>query len=166
MSKTSAGLLLYRLKDGQLQVLLVHPGGPFWQNKDLGAWTIPKGEIHAGENEIDAAKREFQEETGIVPSGPYLPLGNIRQKSGKIVHAWAFEGDCDPTSVTSNTFAMEWPAKSGINHEFPEVDRAEFFAIDQARSKINPAQIALLDSLVGAIDRNSMSPEPPVQCSR
>src|SRR5688572_18475233 len=166
MPRVSAGLLMYRRRGDTLEVLLVHPGGPFWENKDLGAWTIPKGEIHVGENEIDAAKREFQEETGIVPSGPYLPLGNIRQKSGKIVHAWAFEGDCDPTSITSNTFAMEWPVKSGMNHEFPEVDRAEFFPIDQARRKINPAQIALLDSLAGAIDRNSMSPESPVQCSR
>ena len=151
MAKTSAGLLMYRISDGDLQVLLVHPGGPLWKNKDEGVWTIPKGEVALGEDQIAAAMREFQEETGIVPGGPggaLTPLGSIKQKSGKIVHAWAFEGDCDPDQITSNSFSMEWPPQSGRQQSFPEVDRAGFFTIDQAKQKINPAQIALLDALV------------------
>src|SRR5882672_9571558 len=107
MAKTSAGLLMHRTRDGQLQVLLVHPGGPLWKNKDEGVWTIPKGEVAPGEEEIAAAIREFQEETSIVPRGPFEQLGHIKQKSGKVVHAWAFEGDCDPAKVTSNSFTME-----------------------------------------------------------
>jgi len=138
---------MHRTRDGQLQVLLVHPGGPLWKNKDEGVWTIPKGEVAPGEDQIDTAIREFQEETGVAPHGPFEPLGQIKQKSGKIVHAWAFEGDCDPEKVRSNSFTMEWPPKSGRQQEFPEIDRADFFTIEQAKHKINPAQIGLLDAL-------------------
>lgn len=147
MPKVSAGLLMYRLCDGVLQVLLVHPGGPFWRGKDAGAWTIPKGEIDPGEDALETAQREFREETGLTPHEPFVPLGSITQKSGKIVHAWAFEGDCDPTQVKSNAFTVEWPPKSGRVASFPEVDEASFFELPQARQKINPAQAKLLEAL-------------------
>jgi predicted NUDIX family NTP pyrophosphohydrolase len=147
MPKVSAGLLLYRFRDGRLQVLLVHPGGPFFRNKDLGAWSIPKGEPDEGEPLLDAAKREFREETGFVVDGKYLELTPVKQKAGKAVHAWALEGDCDPAALRSNTFPLEWPPRSGKRVEFPEVDRAEFFGLEMAREKINPAQGALLDEL-------------------
>ncbi len=145
MAKISAGLLMYRLKDGELEFLLAHPGGPFWKNKDLGAWTIPKGEIHDGEEPLAAAKREFEEEIGLKPEGEFLPLTAITQKGGKIVHAWAFEGDCDTTCSRSNTFKMEWPPKSGRFLTCPEVDRACFFRLTEAKQKINPAQVAFLE---------------------
>ena len=144
MAKLSAGLLLYRYQDGRLQVLLVHPGGPFWARKDQGAWSIPKGEVDDGEDPFAAAKREFEEETGIRPSGDFVPLAAIRQKSGKVVQAWAFAGDCDPKDIRSNSFRVEWPPRSGKQKEFPEVDRADFFEIEEARGKINSAQAALL----------------------
>ena len=147
MPRISAGLLMYRNRQGKIEALLVHPGGPFWKNKDEGAWTIPKGELDSGEDALDAACREFREETGIEPSGPYLPLGHIQQKSGKVVHAWAFEGDCDPAQIRSNSFEMEWPPKSGRVQSFPEVDRAAFFGMDDARRKINPAQVEFLAAL-------------------
>jgi predicted NUDIX family NTP pyrophosphohydrolase len=147
MPRISAGLLLYRVKDGQLQVLLAHPGGPFFTKKDNGAWTIPKGEIEAGEELLDAAQREFEEETGVKPCGPYVPLAPIRQKGGKIVHAWAFQGDCDPALLVSNTFTMEWPPKSGRQQEFPEMDRAEFFDIATAKQKIKAGQEGLIEEL-------------------
>jgi predicted NUDIX family NTP pyrophosphohydrolase len=146
MSKQSAGLLLYRIEN-ELQVLLVHPGGPFFRNKDEGAWTIPKGEIQPGEDPLEAARREFQEETGACPDGPLLGLQPIKQKGGKIVHAWAIRGNLDPAAIVSNTFRLEWPPKSGRITEFPEVDRAQWFTLDQARQKINAAQIPLLDEL-------------------
>lgn len=152
MSKTSVGLLMYR-QAGELQALLVHPGGPFWKNKDAGAWTIPKGELETGEEMLAAARREFREETGLAPTEPFLPLGEIKQKGGKIVHAWAFEGDCDPAQIKSNTFSMEWPPKSGRQQEFPEVDCAEFFTISQARDKIIAAQIPLLERLEALLER-------------
>lgn len=145
MPRVSAGLLMYRIQDGKLQVLLAHPGGPFFQNKDDGAWTIPKGEIEAGEDLLEAAKREFEEETGIKPSGPFIELTPIKQKGGKIVHAWAFQGDCDPSAVASNTFTMEWPPKSGRQMEFPEMDRAEFFDVATAGQKIKAAQMPLVN---------------------
>lgn len=132
---------------GMLQVLLVHPGGPFWANKDLGAWTIPKGHVADGEALLETAQREFEEETGHRPSGPYLPLAAVRQKSGKLVHAWAFEGDLDPALVKSNTCSVEWPPRSGKQIQVPEVDRAEFFDLENARQKINPAQVAFLAEL-------------------
>ncbi len=147
MPRRSAGLLMYRRSAGTLEVLLVHPGGPFWMKKDAGAWSIPKGEYEAGEEALAAAAREFQEETGLVAQGPYTPLTPIRQQGGKVVEAWAFEGDCDAESLKSTTFSLEWPRGSGRRQEFPEVDRAGWFGLDEARRKILPAQAALLDEL-------------------
>ncbi|MBC8095930.1 MAG: NUDIX domain-containing protein [Akkermansiaceae bacterium] len=147
MAKISAGLLMYRIKDGELEFLLAHPGGPFWKNKDLGAWTIPKGEIHEGEEPLAAAKREFEEEMGFKPEGEFVILQPITQKGGKIVHAWAFEGDCDAACIRSNTFQMEWPPRSGRFQECPEIDRACFFRLTEAKQKINPAQAAFLEEL-------------------
>jgi predicted NUDIX family NTP pyrophosphohydrolase len=147
MLKSSAGLMLYRVRDRELEVLLVHPGGPFWAKKDLGAWTIPKGEIEPGENQLDAARREFEEELGFSPKGDFVPLGTITQKAGKIVQAWALQGDCDPNAIKSNSFVIEWPPRSGKQQSFPEVDRAAFYGIEEAKSKINPAQVELLSRL-------------------
>lgn len=146
-SRVSAGLLMYRIDDGKLQVLLAHPGGPFFQNKDEGAWSIPKGEIEPDEDYLTAAQREFAEETGLMPAGRFIELTPVKQKGGKVVHAWAFEGDCDPTAVVSNTFMIEWPPKSRKQVKFPEIDRAEFFDLDAARRKINAAQASLIDEL-------------------
>jgi predicted NUDIX family NTP pyrophosphohydrolase len=147
MARLSAGLLMYRIKDGTLQVLLAHPGGPFFRNKDDGAWSIPKGEPDPGEDLLVAALREFEEETGVTPCGPFAPLAPIKQKGGKIVHAWAFQGDCDPAAVKSNTFTIEWPPKSGRQAEFPEIDRAEFFDLATARKKIKAGQESFLDEI-------------------
>ena len=147
MPKTSAGILMYRLRLGKPQVLLVHPGGPFWRNKDEGAWSIPKGEVAEGEDLLAAARREFAEELGHTPSGTFVPLTPIKQKSGKVVHAWAVAGDLDTVSIKSNTFTMEWPPGSKKQAEFPEVDRAEFFDLEVAKKKINAAQAALLVEL-------------------
>jgi predicted NUDIX family NTP pyrophosphohydrolase len=147
MPKTSAGLLLYRLRAGVLEFLLAHPGGPFWKNKDAGAWTIPKGEIGDNEAPLAAAIREFEEELGFKPNEPFIELTPIKQKAGKVVHAWAFEGDCDPTQIKSNAFSMEWPPRSSKQAEFPEVDRAEFFDLENAKAKINPAQIPFLEEI-------------------
>lgn len=147
----SAGLLLFRRRGGALEVFLAHPGGPFWKSKDAGAWTIPKGLTEEGEEPLAAARREFQEETGIVPREPFIPLGSIRQKSGKTVHAWAWEGDADPSAVTSNEVRAEWPRGSGRWLTFPEIDRCEWFSPDAAREKINPAQAALIDRLTAAL---------------
>jgi len=147
MPRTSAGLLMFRRRDGALEVLLAHPGGPLWANKDLGAWTLPKGEIAEGEDAVATARREFEEETGIRPEGVFYPLGSIEQKGGKIVHAWAFQGEADPGSIRSNSFSMQWPPGSGQWRSFPEVDRAEWFSLDEARRRINPAQASLLDAL-------------------
>ena len=147
MPKRSAGLLMYRRSGGHLEVLLVHPGGPFWMKKDLGAWTIPKGEHEASEEPLAAAAREFQEETGLVASGPFRLLTPIKQPGGKIVHAWAFEGDCDPGVLKSNSFSLEWPRGSGRMQEFPEVDRAGWFRIEDAKRKILPGQAGFLEEL-------------------
>jgi len=147
MPKTSAGLIMYRRREGNLEVLLVHPGGPFWQRKDEGAWTIGKGELAPGEDALEAARREFEEETGIKPQGPFLELAPIRQKGGKIVQAWAFRCDCDPGEIKSNTFTMEWPPHSGKKQEFPEVDRAKWFSIESARRKILKGQADFLTQL-------------------
>ena len=149
MAKESAGLLLYRLRGGALEVFLAHPGGPFWKNKDAGAWTIPKGEIEPGENALAAAIREFGEETGVTLAGDFRALAPIRQPGGKRVRAWAIEGDLDPATLVSNDFEMEWPPRSGKRARFPEVDRGAWFALDDARSRINKGQAALLDALVG-----------------
>ena len=148
MAKRSAGLLLFKRRDGKVQVFLVHPGGPFWRKKDAGAWSIPKGEYEEGEDPLAAAKREFEEETGIKPQGKFIALGEIKQPGGKVVSAWAFEGDCSPKEIQSNTFSMEWPPKSGHKREFPEVDRADWFALDDARRRIVKGQIGFLDRLM------------------
>jgi predicted NUDIX family NTP pyrophosphohydrolase len=147
MPRVSAGLLMFRRRPAGLEVLLVHPGGPFWSNKDLGAWTIPKGEIAEGEDELATARREFEEETGLRPVGDVLPLGSVKQKGGKVVHAWAFEGDADAAAIRSNTYRVEWPPRSGQWRSFPEVDRAEWFSLEEARRRINAAQAALIDAL-------------------
>ena len=147
MPVTSAGLLLYRRAGPALQVLLVHPGGPFWQRKDLGAWTIPKGEVTDGEALIDAARREFHEETGFAIDAPATPIGHVRLTSGKVIHAFAAEGDLDASRVRSNTFELEWPRGSGHRRTYPEIDRAAWFDLTEARQRILPAQASLLDAL-------------------
>jgi predicted NUDIX family NTP pyrophosphohydrolase len=139
---------MYRLREGALEVFLVHPGGPFWARKDAGAWSIPKGEPAPGESPLDAACREFREETGLAPEGPFRPLAPVRQRGGKEVRAWAFAGDCDPSAIRSDTFALEWPPGSGRKGEFPEVDRAAWFGIEAARERILPGQAPLLDELL------------------
>ena len=148
--RLSAGLLMYRIRDG-IQVLLAHPGGPLFVNREEGSWSIPKGEPDADEDLLVTAQREFEEETGVKPSEPFLPLKPIKQRGGKIVHAWAFEGDCDPVSIKSNMFTMEWPLHSGQQQEFPEIDRAEFFDLATARKKITVGQDGLLDELAGLL---------------
>jgi predicted NUDIX family NTP pyrophosphohydrolase len=146
--RRSAGILLHRRGGDGLEVLLVHPGGPFWASKDAGAWSIPKGEHDDGEDAQACALREFAEETGSAPGpGELIALGTVRQKSGKIVRAWALEGDLDPEAIRSNTFVTEWPPRSGRRVEFPEVDRAAWFSLTEARTRINPAQAAFLDRL-------------------
>jgi predicted NUDIX family NTP pyrophosphohydrolase len=147
MARVSAGLLMYRVCGGRAEVLLAHPGGPFYRNKDEGVWSIPKGEADPEEDLLHAARREFEEETGIKPAGPFTPLAPARQKSGKLVHAWACEGECDPAAIVSNTFTIEWPPKSGRQAEFPEIDRAEFFDLETARRKVIPTQVPLIDEL-------------------
>jgi predicted NUDIX family NTP pyrophosphohydrolase len=148
MPKRSAGLMMFRrLRDG-LEVFLVHPGGPLWAKKDQGAWTLPKGEYGSEENPLAAARREFEEETGFSATGDFLELGTIKQKSGKIVTAWAFEGDCDPDKLTSNTCEIEWPPRSGRRLEIPEVDRGRWFSLEEARSYIREEQRPLLDALI------------------
>ncbi len=147
MARSAAGLLLFRRKGDDVEVLLVHPGGPLWSKRDEGAWSIPKGEIESGEEPLRAAQREFEEELGSLVTGEFVELTPIRQASGKWVHAWALETDFDTTSFKPGTFSMEWPPKSGRRQDFPEVDRVEWFALDDAKRKINPAQIALLDQI-------------------
>jgi predicted NUDIX family NTP pyrophosphohydrolase len=147
MSKQSAGFLMYRKGSRIIEVFLVHPGGPFWEKKDLGAWSIPKGEFTPEEDPLEVAQREFQEETGIEAKGDFTPLASLKQPSGKVVHAWTFQGDCDPTAIKSNTFLMEWPPRSGKQQEFPEIDRADWFNIEIARDKILKGQKGFLDQL-------------------
>jgi predicted NUDIX family NTP pyrophosphohydrolase len=147
MPRISAGLLMYRIHEGKLQVLLAHPGGPRFENKDAKAWSIPKGEVEPGEDLLEAAKREFEEETGIAPKGRFIPLTPVQQKGGKIVHAWAFEGDCDSCATVSNTIKMEWPPGSGRQIEIPESDRADFFPVDVAKRKIKAGQERLIEEL-------------------
>ncbi len=154
MPRRSAGILLYRLTGDAPEVLLVHPGGPFWARKDLGVWSIPKGEYEEGEDPLACALREFEEETGTaLPTSRLVDLGEVRQKSGKLVTAWAAEGDLDAAAVRSNTFTMEWPPRSGRTAEFPEIDRAEWFGVDAAREKLNPAQAEFLDRLVKGLGK-------------
>jgi predicted NUDIX family NTP pyrophosphohydrolase len=147
MVKKSAGLLMYRRRHGALEVFLVHPGGPFWKKKDAGSWSIPKGEYTPGEYPLEVAKREFQEETSFKATGEFIPLTPRKQPSGKIITAWALEGDCDTSAIKSNTFLMEWPPRSGRQQEFPEVDRAGWFSISVAKEKIIKGQSGFLDEL-------------------
>ena len=151
MPKRSAGILMFRRRGGEIEVLLMHPGGPFWAKKDAGAWSIPKGEYAQGEDALAVAKREFEEETGARPEGKFLPLGEVVQAGGKIVTAWALEGDFDPATLTSNRFELEWPPKSGRKVSFPEVDRALWLSPAEARQKILPAQRELITRLRDAI---------------
>jgi predicted NUDIX family NTP pyrophosphohydrolase len=155
-SRRSAGILLHRGSPDGLEVLLVHPGGPAWARRDLGAWSIPKGEYLDAEHPLAAARREFEEELGTAPPpGEAADLGEIRQKSGKLVRGWAIAGDLDTSQVVSNTFELEWPPHTGRRIEIPEVDRAEWFALDAAREKINPAQVPLLDRLQRLVGNNA-----------
>jgi predicted NUDIX family NTP pyrophosphohydrolase len=147
MEKISAGLLMYRRRKGNLEIFLVHPGGPLWAKKDLGSWSVPKGLPGEGEDLLSAARREFEEETGFQASGDFIPLSPVKLKGGKVIHAWAFEGDCDPSMTESNTFSMEWPPRSGNQQEFPEIDRAGWFDAEEAKKKINPGQAGLLEEL-------------------
>ena len=153
MPKRSAGLLMYRLRDGVLEVFLVHPGGPFWAKKDLGAWSIPKGEYPPEEDALAAAQREFAEETGCAIQGDLLPLTPLKQPSGKLIAAWAFQGDCDAGSIRSNTFSLEWPPGSGRRQEFPEVDRAGWFTLEEAKAKIAKGQVGFLEELQQILKR-------------
>ncbi len=154
MAKRSAGLLLHRTRDGALEVLLVHPGGPFWARKDAGAWSIPKGELDGDEEPSVCARREFAEETGTaLPDGALDDLGAVKLKSGKVVHAFAVAGDLDPATLVSNTFELEWPPRSGRMQAFPEVDRAAWFDLATAREKLNPAQAAFVDRLEALLER-------------
>jgi predicted NUDIX family NTP pyrophosphohydrolase len=145
--KQSSGILLYRKRGDNAEVFLVHPGGPFWAKKDVAAWSIPKGEFKIDEDPLAAAQREFTEETGLVLEGPFTALGEVRQAGGKIVYAWAVEGDCDPQKLTSNTFQMEWPPRSGRFAEFPEIDRAAWFTAEAAAIKLHKGQVAFLERL-------------------
>lgn len=149
--KKSAGILLYRFIANETQFFLVHPGGPFWKNKDAGAWTIPKGELENDEEGLATAKREFKEETGIDINGNFLPLTPIKQKAGKMVYAWAIEGNIDADIITSNTFKMQWPPKSGKFIDVPEVDKAGWFSAEEAKQKISTGQIPLIDELLDLI---------------
>jgi predicted NUDIX family NTP pyrophosphohydrolase len=154
--RISAGLLMYRVRERFIQVFLAHPGGPLYQNKDEGYWTIPKGEPPENEPLIDTAVREFEEETGIIPHGPFIELGSIRQKGGKVVYGWAFEGDHDPMQpIRSNTFEMQWPPRSGRVQRFPEVDRAQFFSLPEGKKKLKETQWALIERLVAILEKHS-----------
>jgi predicted NUDIX family NTP pyrophosphohydrolase len=155
MGKQSAGLLLYRRRQGKLEVLLVHPGGPFWVHKDAGAWSIPKGEHGPEEEPLAAARREFTEETGFTAAGPFLPLTPLRQKSGKLIQAYTCEGEADPGKLTSNTFSLEWLPHSGQMQEFPEVDRAAWFSLEEAAAKIHPGQAGFLRELARLVGEDS-----------
>jgi predicted NUDIX family NTP pyrophosphohydrolase len=152
MGKQSAGILLYRIKNNSLQVFLVHPGGPFWKNKDAGAWSVPKGEFLDDEDALLAARREFQEETGQTVDGKFIKLKPVKQKSGKVIYAWAVEGDIDESNIVCNIFQLEWPPKSGKITEIPEIDKAEWLDLTIAKQKINPAQAALIEELVSLIN--------------
>jgi predicted NUDIX family NTP pyrophosphohydrolase len=148
---------MYRVRGGLLQIFLAHPGGPLFQNKDEGHWTIPKGEAPEHENLLDTAIREFEEETGIKPRGPFIELGSIKQRGGKVVHGWAFEGGYDPAQpIHSNTFEMQWPPGSGRSQRFPEVDRAEFFSLTEGRKKLKDAQWALVERLAAILEKQAL----------
>jgi predicted NUDIX family NTP pyrophosphohydrolase len=161
MARNSAGILLWKREQHSMLVLLVHPGGPFWTNKDAGAWSIPKGEYDDDEAPLAAAKREFAEELGRLPAGEVTPLGEIRQKAGKVVTAFALEGDFDCANFTCNSFEIEWPPKSGKRASFPEIDQAQWFSLAEARRKINPAQAELIDRLEAALATSSPAKSRP-----
>ena len=148
----SAGLLLYRVRDQRLELFLAHPGGPYWAKKDTGVWTIPKGLIDEGEDPLAAARREFAEETGHAIDGKFIPLGELKQKGNKIVHAWAVAGDLDPDTIVSNTYPIQWPPKSGQWRHYPEVDRAGWFGVHEARVKILPGQAGFIDRLLNIME--------------
>jgi predicted NUDIX family NTP pyrophosphohydrolase len=156
MAKQSAGILLFRRTNGELEILLAHPGGPFFAKKDLGAWSVPKGEFDAGEKASDAARREFLEETGCEITGELIELTPVTQKAGKKVFCWAVEQDADPAAFVSNTFQIEWPPRSGKFTQYPEIDRAEWFPSYEAKQKINPAQAAFIDELIEKIKRREI----------
>lgn len=147
MCKKSAGILLYRLQNDDWEVLLVHPGGPFWAKKDLGAWSIPKGEFDENENPLDAAKREVEEETGMEVQGDFIELTPVKQKNSKLIYAWALRGNFDAAQIKSNTFEIEWPPKSGKEKSFPEVDKAAWFNIEEAKKKITEGQLPLINEI-------------------
>ena len=155
MPKQSAGLLMYRLRDRRIEIFLVHPGGPFWAKKDLGAWSIPKGEYAEGENPLDAARREFTEETGFAAEGNFVDLGTVKQAGGKIVSVWAVEGDCDPAKLRSNMCLIEWPPRSGRKIEIPEVDRGAWFTVEEARERILKSQEPIVDLLLERLNSAS-----------
>ncbi|HEY4307320.1 MAG TPA: NUDIX domain-containing protein [Gemmatimonadaceae bacterium] len=150
----SSGILLYRRTKGMLEIFLAHPGGPFWAKRDDGAWTIPKGVVDDGEELLDGARREFREETGIEATGPYESIGSVKQKAGKTVHAWAWEGDADPSTIVSNTTKTEWPRGSGKWLTYPEIDRCAWFDVETARAKINPAQSAFIDRVASLLENS------------
>ena len=163
VKKTSAGILLYRIRSETLEVFLVHPGGPFWAKKDAGAWSIQKGEFDEGADPLETAKREFHEETGSPINGELVALAPLKQPSGKLVHAWAVQGDIDASSIKSNTFSMEWPPRSGKQQEFPEIDKGEWFKIPAAHEKLLPGQRGFLDELQKKLGLSPVSvPSPPV----
>lgn len=157
--KRSAALLVYRQRPDGIQVFLVHPGGPFWAKKDLGAWSIPKGELEETEDGLAAAKREFLEEVGQTVDGEFIALAPVKQKGGKVVHAWAVEGEVDEAAIKSNEFGMEWPPRSGRKARFPEVDRGQWFTIAEARKRLLSGQLPILDELAAKLDRGNQSPE-------
>jgi predicted NUDIX family NTP pyrophosphohydrolase len=156
-TRKSAGILLYRYREDGIEVFLVHPGGPFWAKKDLGAWSIPKGELEESDDSdpLRAARREFEEETGVVIQGEFVPLAPVKLKSGKVVLAWLLEGDLDPEAVRSNTFSIEWPPHSGKQAEFPEIDRAAFFSLEEAQRRIHPGQAPFLAELESRLGENT-----------
>jgi len=165
MRKKSAGLLVYRQGAGQLEVFLVHPGGPFWAKKDDGSWSVPKGEFSEGENPLEAARREFEEETGVAMTGDFEPLDPVKQPGGKIIYIWLVRGDLDPASIKSDLFSIEWPPRSGITQQFPEVDRAAWFATDAARRKILKGQVPFIDQLERRLETGQRSDAVKVRSS-
>jgi predicted NUDIX family NTP pyrophosphohydrolase len=162
MAKRSAGLLMYRFREEKIEVFLVHPGGPFWAGKDLGAWSIPKGEYADGEDPLAAARREFTEETGFATGfeaeGGFIGLGTVKQAGGKLISVWAVEGDCDPAKLVSNTCLIDWPPRSGRKLEIPEVDRGGWFGVDEARQRILKSQEPVIDLLIERVQRQSELP--------
>jgi predicted NUDIX family NTP pyrophosphohydrolase len=163
LAKTSAGILLYRRSEGFVEVLLVHPGGPFWKKRDAGSWSIPKGECGPNEEPLGVAKREFEEETSFKVDGEFHSLKPLKQPGGKIVYAWLLEGDLDASSIKSNMFSMEWPPRSGKEQEFPEVDRADWFKIDRAKEKILKGQVGFLDQLLEILGENAVSVDHKIE---